>query len=79
MTYGQDLKGTKRWLPAEPGIGNPELSHDLTEKYLQPALPEIEAFLLEMRQIVDADLSNNVAKMMASCTRWANALRFRRG
>ena len=66
MTYGQVLKGTKRWLPAQPGIANPELSRDLTEKYLQPALPEIQAFLLEMRQIVDADLSNNVAKMMAS-------------
>ena len=57
MTYGQDLKGTKRWLPAEPGIANPELSRELTEKYLQPTLPEIEVFLLEMRQLVDADLS----------------------
>ena len=57
MTSVQVLKGTKRWLPAEPGIANPELSHDLTDKYLQPALPEIEAFLLEMRQLVDADLS----------------------
>ena len=57
MTHMRDLKGVKRLLPAEPGIANPDLSRELTEKFLQPALPEIEAFLLEMRQLVDADLS----------------------
>ena len=50
-------KGRKRWLPAEPGIANPELSYELTGTFLQPALPEIEAFLLAMRKLVDADLS----------------------
>ncbi|HEY7884583.1 MAG TPA: hypothetical protein VIC08_06490, partial [Cellvibrionaceae bacterium] len=50
-------KSGKRWLPAEPGIANPELSRELTEKFLQPKLPEIEAFLLEMRRLVDADIS----------------------
>ncbi|HEV8034171.1 glycosyltransferase [Yoonia sp.] len=57
MTYLQHVKAMKRWLPAEPGIANPELSRELTEKFLQPKLPEIEAFLLEMRRLVDADIS----------------------
>ena len=57
MNKAHSSKGGKRWLPAEPGIVNPRLARELTEKYRQPKLPEIEAFLLEMRQLVDADLS----------------------
>lgn len=57
MTISLVSKGRKRWLPAEPGVANPELSHELTATFLQPLLPEIEAFLLAMRKLVDADLS----------------------
>lgn len=57
MTDALVSKSRKRWLPAEPGIANLELSQELTARFLQPSLPEIEAFLLAMRRLVDADLS----------------------
>jgi glycosyltransferase involved in cell wall biosynthesis len=57
MTHAQVSKGGKIWLPAEPGVKNPALSAQLTEKYLQPVLPALEAFLLDLRRKVDFELT----------------------
>ena len=46
-----------KWLPAEPGIVNPERSQRLTNDYLLPNLAEIETFLLELRERVDCKLN----------------------
>lgn len=56
MSVVQPHYGSKRWLPAEPGIANPERSQRLTVEYLLPNLSEIEAFLLELRRRVDREL-----------------------
>lgn len=57
MTDAQVSKGGKIWLLAEPGVKNPTLSAQLTQKYLQPVLPELEAFLLDLRRRVDVALT----------------------
>jgi glycosyltransferase involved in cell wall biosynthesis len=57
MTYAQVSKGGKIWLLAEPGVKNPTLSAQLTQKYLQPVLLELEVFLLELRRQVDMELT----------------------
>ncbi|PXW67345.1 glycosyltransferase involved in cell wall biosynthesis [Loktanella sp. PT4BL] len=57
MTLAQVSKGNKIWLPAEPGVKNPALSARLTQKFLQPVLPALEAFLLDLRRQVDFELT----------------------
>jgi len=57
MTHAQVSKGGKIWLPAEPGVKNPALSAQLTQKHLQPVLPALEAFLLDLRRKVDTELT----------------------
>jgi hypothetical protein len=47
---------TKPLLPNEPRITNEAIQQDLTDKYLMPALAELEAFFLALRAEVDAML-----------------------
>lgn len=57
MTGLRAMQGGKTWLSAEPGVADPVTSARLTEKFLQPALSELEIFLLEMRRRVDEHLT----------------------